>query len=106
MSVAIFRDYDQAALDRQYDNGLKVGPEWLQGQRARWAEQSARARDTLHCTLDVPFDTASGERLDIFRPKQASGGARRRRIPPPAQRSCGGLAARHTVPRGADHPRH
>lgn len=73
MSAVIFRHYDRAALDRQYDNGLKVGPEWLQGQRARWAEQSARARDTLRCTLDVPYDAASGERLDIFQPKQASG---------------------------------
>ena len=71
MSVAIFRNYDQAALDRQYDNGLKVGEEWLKGQRARWVEQSARARDTLPCTFDVPYDAGSGERLDIFRPKQA-----------------------------------
>ena len=73
MSAVIFRNYDRAALDRQYDNGLKVGEEWLKGQRARWVEQSARARDTLACTLDVPYDEASGERLDIFRPKQASG---------------------------------
>lgn len=73
MSVAIFRDYDKAALDRQYDNGLKVGEEWLKGQRARWVHESARARDTLPCTLDVPYDEASGERLDIFRPRQSDG---------------------------------
>jgi hypothetical protein len=40
MSVAIFRDYDKASLDRQYDNGLKVGADWLKAQRARaiWDE--------------------------------------------------------------------
>jgi arylformamidase len=73
MSAAIFRNYDRAALDRQYDNGLKVGAEWLNGQRARWAEQSACAREALSCTLDVPYDESSGERLDIFRPEQTSG---------------------------------
>jgi arylformamidase len=70
MSVAVFRHYDQAALDRQYDNALKVGPDWIAGQRVRWVEQSSRARQTLAGALDVPYDPKSGERLDIFRAKQ------------------------------------
>jgi arylformamidase len=71
MSAAIFRQYDRAALDRQYDNALKVGPDSLKALRARWVDESARARETIPCVLDVPYDAASGERLDIFRPSQS-----------------------------------
>jgi arylformamidase len=71
MNVAVFRHYDRAALDRQYDNALKVGAEYLAAQRARWVKESAGARETIPCVLDVPYDQASGERLDIFRPSQS-----------------------------------
>ncbi|MGB6536454.1 MAG: alpha/beta hydrolase [Xanthobacteraceae bacterium] len=71
MNPAIFRQYDRAALDRQYDNALKIGADALQAHRARWAEQSARARDTISCVLDVPYGRAAGEQLDIFRPRFA-----------------------------------
>jgi arylformamidase len=64
---AIFRHYDRAELDRQYDNALKVGPDHLAALRARWVEMSAQARQTMPCVLDVPYDQASGETLDIFR---------------------------------------
>lgn len=69
MSAVIFRHYDRAALDRQYDNAAKISAETLKGYRARWAEQSARARATISCALDVPYGRAAGERLDIFRPR-------------------------------------
>src|SRR5690348_7906555 len=68
MSDAIFRHYDRAALDRQYDNAGKISAETLQAHRARWVEQSARAREAISCVLDVPYGGAAGERLDIFRP--------------------------------------
>jgi arylformamidase len=64
----VFRQYDRAALDRQYDNSAKLPADTLKAYRARWVEQSQYARDTLSCVLDVPYDRASGERLDIFRP--------------------------------------
>jgi arylformamidase len=67
----VFRHYDRAALDRQYDNAVKISADALTAHRARWAEQSRQARDTLSCVLDVPYDPASGERLDIFRPQTA-----------------------------------
>jgi arylformamidase len=38
--------------------------------RARWAEQSLRARETISSVLDVPYGPAASERLDIFRPQQ------------------------------------
>jgi arylformamidase len=64
----VFRQYDRATLDRQYDNGAKLPADTLKAYRARWVEQSQHARDTLSCVLDVPYDRTSGERLDIFRP--------------------------------------
>jgi arylformamidase len=67
----VFRQYDRAALDRQYDNAAKIPADTLKAYRARWIEQSQQARDTLSCVLDVPYDRESGERLDIFRPKTA-----------------------------------
>jgi arylformamidase len=68
MNALLFRHYDRAALDRQYDNAIKVPAETLKAHRARWAEQSARARETIDCVLDVPYGSSPGERLDIFRP--------------------------------------
>ena len=66
MSAVIFRQYDRAALDREYDNALKIPADTLKAHRARGAEQSARARETIPCVLDVPYGRAAGERLDIF----------------------------------------
>ncbi len=68
MNAMLFRHYDRAALDRQYDNAVKVPAETLKAHRARWAEQSVRARETIECVLDVPYGSSPGERLDIFRP--------------------------------------
>jgi arylformamidase len=71
MSDVIFRQYDQAALDRQYDNAAKLPAETLKAHRARWVEQSARVRETIPCVLDVPYGGAAGERLDIFGRREA-----------------------------------
>jgi arylformamidase len=70
MNVAIFRQYDRAALDRQYDNAFKAGPEAVQARRVRWLEASARTRETVPCVLDVAYGPAAAERLDIFGPRQ------------------------------------
>jgi arylformamidase len=67
----VFRQYDRAALDREYNNTAKLSSDALKAYRARWVEQSQHARDTLSCVLDVPYDPASSERLDIFSPKTA-----------------------------------
>jgi arylformamidase len=60
----IFRGYDRAALDREYDNRKKVSdaPAWL----TRFAEASRDTRVEIPCRLDVAYGPAPGERLDIF----------------------------------------
>jgi arylformamidase len=65
----VFRQYDYATLEREYTNTAKIPADTLKAYRSRWIEQSQLARDTLPCVLDVPYDPASDERLDIFRPK-------------------------------------
>ena len=71
MNDVIFRNYDRAALDRQYDNAAKVDAKMLKAHRARWVEQSERARETFPCVLDVSYGRAAGERLDIFGQRSA-----------------------------------
>ncbi|MBI2206865.1 MAG: alpha/beta hydrolase [Candidatus Rokubacteria bacterium] len=64
MSTPVFRQYDQAALDREYDNRRKVAafPEWL----ARYTRESERVRKDLDARLDVAYGPTPAERLDIF----------------------------------------
>src|SRR2546426_3918634 len=64
MPQVVFRDYDRAALDREYDNRAKVkdAPEWLE----RYARESAKARAELSCRLDVAYGASPGEALDVF----------------------------------------
>lgn len=64
MGPSVFRGYDRAGLDREYDNRAKVADstEWL----ARYARESERARAELRGRLDVPYGGHPGERLDIF----------------------------------------
>ena len=52
--------------DAQYNARASIPdhPAILQG----WFSRSAVARDTLPCTLDVPYGSGPGETLDIFRP--------------------------------------
>ena len=60
----IFRDYDQAGLDAQYNNRLKV-PDSLEMVRAG-TERSAMARTEIAGQLNVSFGPAAEESLDIF----------------------------------------
>src|SRR5881409_1765600 len=64
MAQVVFRDYDRAALDREYDNRAKVkdAPEWLE----RYARESAKARAEISCRLDVAYGPSPGETLDVF----------------------------------------
>jgi arylformamidase len=64
MGMPIFRDYDQQALDREYDNRAKVADsaEYL----ARYASESAKARRDLECRLDLRYGPGAGETLDVF----------------------------------------
>lgn len=60
----IYRDYDQAELDAQYNLRLRH-PDYLD-RFARYAELSARTRDAIPCVLDVDYGPSAGESLDIF----------------------------------------
>src|SRR2546429_6305259 len=64
MAQVVFRDYDRAALDREYDNRAKVkdAPEWLE----RYARESAKARAEISGRLDVAYGPSPGETLDVF----------------------------------------
>jgi arylformamidase len=64
MARSVFRDYDQAALDAEYNNREKVkdSADWL----SRYAIASAEARAALECRLDLAYGPHPGERLDVF----------------------------------------
>ena len=64
MATPVFRDYDQKALDAEYNNRTKVkdAMEWV----ARFGAESARARAELPLRFDVPYGDHHAERLDVF----------------------------------------
>jgi arylformamidase len=64
MTTAVFRGYDRAALDAEYDNRAKVARalEWL----ARYGAESARARAELPMRFDVAYGAHHAQRLDVF----------------------------------------
>lgn len=62
--VTLYRNYDRAQLDVQY-NARATVPD-IQPILKKYAEDSATARRTLDCALDVPFGDHPDELLDIF----------------------------------------
>jgi arylformamidase len=66
MGETVFLGYDRAALDREYDNRAKVRSHTA--YLARYAAESARARDTLPARLDLRYGPAPGQALDLFLP--------------------------------------
>ncbi len=64
--MLIFRDYDQKALDAQYDNRARV-PEFAT-HVAAWKSGSDAARAALSAELDLPYGPDARQRLDIFPP--------------------------------------
>ncbi|ARP83753.1 esterase [Bordetella genomosp. 8] len=62
--ATLYRDYDRAALDDQY-NARATVPDFSVITR-QYAEESARARATLPCMLDVAYGDHPDETLDIF----------------------------------------
>ena len=61
---AVWRDYDQVALDAQYNNRARF-PNYIEHFKA-WGEWSAAARAMLPAHLDLAFGTAPAEALDVF----------------------------------------
>ena len=69
-SKLLFRGYDRAGLDREYDNRNKVPGFDFASFLRKCEEQSESARDRHDCVLDVPYGDSQAERLDIFRAPQ------------------------------------
>src|SRR5258705_13489217 len=69
MAKSVFREYDQQALDAEYNNREKVtdSADWL----SRYAIASAETRATLECRLDLAYGAHPGERLDVFPARSA-----------------------------------
>lgn len=64
----MYRNYDQAALDAQY-NMRERHPDHQQNIDA-WAAGSEQARTSLDAALDIPYGPTPAETLDVFRPAQ------------------------------------
>lgn len=62
--INIYREYDQAALDAQYNNRSRY-PDFHK-HFSNWSEWSARTRDELPHRADVAFGGTPIEALDIF----------------------------------------
>ena len=67
MGETVFFGYDQAALDREYNNSEKVpnAAELI----AWYPAESARTRDALPARLDLRYGPNPGETLDVFQPE-------------------------------------
>lgn len=67
----VFRDYDQANLDRE----LNLRARWPEHPAffTRWARDSAAVRAALPCRLDLSYGDTAAETLDLF--PAAGGGA-------------------------------
>jgi len=63
-AAKVWLDYDQDALNRQYDQRVLVPN--ADDYKAREAEMSAQVRQRLDCRLDVPYGPSPDEVLDIF----------------------------------------
>jgi arylformamidase len=75
--MALYRGYDRAALDAQYNNRARV-PDYA-SYLARWKRDSAAARARLlgqGAKLDVAYGPSPAERLDIFPAAAGPGGKR------------------------------
>jgi arylformamidase len=66
----IYLSYDQAALDRQYNNQLRVPgfADYVTG----WQRESARVRTALPGVLDVAFGPTADEVVDIYVPAKSA----------------------------------
>ncbi|MDJ0950065.1 MAG: alpha/beta hydrolase [Alphaproteobacteria bacterium] len=62
--MAIYRQYDQAALDSQYNNRARV-PDFADYFQ-RWDEQSAAVRSAADAALNIAYGSDPRHRLDIF----------------------------------------
>src|SRR5262249_59180538 len=72
--MKVWRDYDQAALDAQYDTRAQIGDRYdaFSAERSR---ASLEARERLSPRLDVAYGAGPRQRLDIFPPPKGASAA-------------------------------
>jgi arylformamidase len=63
--MKVWRDYDQAALDRQYGTRNQIGDQY-DAWAERWRRESEATRRALGPKLDVAYGPHPRHRLDIF----------------------------------------
>lgn len=62
--MTLFKSYDRAALDREYDNRKKVANS--AEISAAWEAKGAEVRQHFSAELDIPYGDHSRQRLDVF----------------------------------------
>ncbi len=69
--MALYRSYDRAALDAQYNlrAAVPAHPTYFE----RWARDSAAARRDPACRPDLSYGPSDAERLDLFPVRRAAG---------------------------------
>ncbi len=68
MTTLIYRDFDQAGLDRAYNNRQAV-PDFQTRYVERWAAESAKVRASAAAVrLDLAYGPSQRQRLDVFAP--------------------------------------
>jgi len=65
MATAVFYDYDQEALDREFNNRAKVTN---LGHKVLQSDGSDRAKAQFSTRIDVPYGAAPAELVDIYLP--------------------------------------
>jgi arylformamidase len=68
MNTPVFRQYDQASLDAQYNNRAKV-PDFQERHVTQWWAAGAQARARFSCRLDEVYDPTSQQTLNLFLPE-------------------------------------
>ena len=64
--MAVYRDFDQETLDREYRARGTVPEAVFEAAIARYASDSARARANLECLADTRYGESADEVVDIF----------------------------------------
>jgi arylformamidase len=70
MGATVFRGYDRAALDAQYNNRAKVPG--IDAHLARWNALGAHARETLAPRLDVRYGDGARQAVNVFAARGAT----------------------------------
>lgn len=70
--MTVYRDFDQETLNREYAIRDSVPLAEFEATIARYGTESAKARESLDCLVDVSFGDSADEIMDIF---PAKGGA-------------------------------